>query len=168
MKKLLFMCLSALHTLIAFTQNIPSEITSSRPIATGPSVVGIFEGRCPCKELAELLKVAVSNECFKTKWSLTLLQDPATKQPTTYVLEGSFYRANIRQGNWSILKGIKNDTNAVVYLLDSGNHKEPLFILKGDDNVLFILNKDRSLLVGNDLFSYTFNRVEKKPKTITD
>lgn len=30
--------------------------------------------------------------------------------------------------------------------------------MKGDDNVLFFLDKDRNLLVGNSDFSYTLNR----------
>ena len=33
--------------------------------------------------------------------------------------------------------------------------------LKADDNILFFLNKDRNLMVGNADFSYTLNRVKK-------
>ncbi len=146
-------------------QNVPPVTTTSKPFATGPGVVGIFEGRCPCKELATLLKASVSSECFKTKWGLTLLQDPATLKPTTYELDGSFYRNNIRKGSWQVIKGTKNDPNAVVYQLDIENSDAPLFLLKGDDNVLFILDQDKNLLVGNELFSFTFNRAEKKAKT---
>lgn len=165
MKKLLLLSMLSLLTIAVNAQNVPAVITSSRPIATGPGVAGIFEGRCPCKELATLLKASVSSECFKTKWSLTLLQDPATQKPTTYELDGSFYRNNIRKGSWQITKGKKNDPNAVVYQLETENTGEPLFLLKGDDNVLFILDEEKNFLVGNELFSFTLNRVEKKPKT---
>ncbi len=167
MKKLLLV-LSWLLPMSVLAQNVPSEITSTKPIATGPSVVGIFEGRCPCKELSDLLKASVSSECFKTKWSLTLLHDPATQQPTTYVLEGSFYRTNIQKGSWALLKGTKADPNAVVYQLNLASANTTLLLLKGDDNVLFMLDKDRNLLVGNELFSYTLNRVERKVKTVND
>lgn len=163
MKKLLLV-LSWLLPMSVLAQNVPSEITSTKPMATGPSVVGIFEGRCPCKELADLLKASVSSECFKTKWSLTLLHNPATQHPTTYVLEGSFYRTNIQKGSWTLLKGTKADPNAVVYQLNLDSANTMLLLLKGDDNVLFMLDRDRNLLVGNELFSYTLNRVEKKPK----
>ncbi len=163
MKKLLFL-LGMMSTQVD-AQNVPSPITSMRAFATGAGVLGIFEGRCPCRELATLLKASVSAECFKTKWSLTLLQDPQTRQPTTYELDGSFYRANRRKGNWSIVKGTKNDPNAVVYQLESDNPDQTFYLLKGDDNVLFFLDKNKSLLVGNELFSYTLNRVERKAKT---
>lgn len=165
MKKLLFISIVCFLTRSVYAQNVPYEITSSKPFATGPRVEGIFEGRCPCKELATLLKASVSSECFKTKWGLTLLKDPATQKPTVYELDGSFYRNNSRKGSWQVIKGTKNDPNAIVYQLDIENSGTPLFLLKGDDNVLFILDQEKNLLVGNELFSYTFNRVEKKAKT---
>lgn len=165
MKNLLFLSMIYLSAMAVHAQNIPAVITSSRSVATGPGVAGIFEGRCPCKELAALLKVSVSGECFKTKWSLTLLQNPATLQPATYELDGSFYRNNLRKGEWKVKKGTKNDPNAVVYQLETDNTGETLFLLKGDENVLFILDNEKQLLVGNELFSFTFNRVEKKKQT---
>lgn len=165
MKKLLFLFLLETVSAQVDAQNVPSSITSTRVFATGAGVAGIFEGRCPCQELATLLKASVSGECFKTKWSLTLLQDPQTRQPTTYELDGSFYRANRRKGNWSIVQGTKNDPNAVVYQLESDNPDQTFYLLKGDENVLFFLDKNKNLLVGNELFSYTLNRVERKLKT---
>jgi len=44
-----------------------------------------------------------------------------------------------------------NDTAAYFYLL------------KGDDNVLFVLDENKELRVGNIDFSYTLNRVELVP-----
>ncbi|RDB04975.1 copper resistance protein NlpE N-terminal domain-containing protein [Runella aurantiaca] len=165
MKKLLFFFLLGIASAEVGAQNVPSSITSTRVFATGAGVMGIFEGRCPCQELATLLKASVSAECFKTKWSLTLLQDPQTRQPTTYELDGSFYRANRRKGSWSIVQGTKNDPNTVVYQLESDNPDETVYLMKGDENVLFFLDKNKNLLVGNELFSYTLNRVERKIKT---
>ncbi|MFN8344368.1 MAG: hypothetical protein U0X91_05170 [Spirosomataceae bacterium] len=151
-----------LMSVAGLTQNVSSEITSRKAFASGPSVVGIFEGRGACQELAKELGVSTSPECFKTKWSLTLFQDPATLQPTAYVLEGSFYRANPRKGTWKIHKGTPYDPNVLVYQLENDNPGEPIFLLKGDDNVLFFLDKNKNLLVGNELFSYTLNRVTRK------
>lgn len=41
--------------------------------------------------------------------------------------------------------------------------KSYLYLLKGDDNVLFILDENKELRVGNEDFSYTLNRVELVP-----
>ena len=139
-------------------ENIPSKKTSSKPIATGASVHGVFEGRCPCQELAKELKIAIFTECFKTKWGLTLWQSPDNQTPSTYKIESSFYRETPREGKWKITKGTKNNPDAIVYQLDSEG-LEPIFLMKGDENVLFFLDNNKNLLVGNMLFSYTLNRV---------
>lgn len=161
MKLLLFFVLCLLSA-TGFTQNVPSETTSRKPFTSGPSVVGIFEGRGACQELAKELGISIAPECFKTKWSLTLFQDAATQQPTAYALEGSFYRANPRKGTWKINKGTPYDPIAWVYQLDSDQPGETIFLLKGDDNVLFFLDKNKNLLVGTELFSYTLNRITRK------
>lgn len=139
-------------------ENIPSKKTSSKPIATGASVHGVFEGRCPCQELAKELKIIKSPECFKTKWGLTLWQNPDNQAPSTYKIESSFYRKTPREGTWSIIKGTKTNPDAIVYQLVSEG-LEPIFLMKGDENVLFFLDKNKNFLAGNILFSYTLNRV---------
>lgn len=159
---ILFIHCFFLSTNEAFSQilveNIPYKKTSSKPIATGASVYGVFEGRCPCQELAKELKVTTSSECFKTKWGLTLWQNPDNQAPSTYKIESSFYRQTPREGKWTITKGTKVNPDAIVYQLDSEG-LEPIFLMKGDDNVVFFLDKNKNLLAGNMLFSYTLNRV---------
>lgn len=161
MKKLLFLVLLLVFSITVIAQNTPPIVPTSRPISAGPEVLGIFAGRCPCQELATLLKVTVSSECFKSKWEITLFHDPKTHQPTTFQLIGTTFRKKDQNGAWKISKGIKNDPEATVYELQMEN--ATLQLLKADDNLLFMLNHDRSLLVGNELFSYTLNRIEKKP-----
>jgi hypothetical protein len=143
-------------------ENEPYPTTSSKPFPAGKDVYGVFEGRCACQELAAVLKRNVSPECFKTKWGLNLYQHPDTNVPTTYVLEGSFFRQAIRNGNWSITKGTKNDPDDMVLELRADN-QQTLYLLKGDDNVLFFLDNDKNILIGNEHFNYTLNRVQKKP-----
>ena len=143
-------------------ENEPYLTTSSKPIPSGKEVYGIFEGRGACQELAAVLKKEVSPDCFKTKWSLNLYQKPDTQAPTTYVLEGSFFRQAIRKGNWRIIKGTKEDPDDLVFALEADN-QQPIFLLKGDDNVLFFLDNDKNILTGNEHFNYTLNRVQKKP-----
>ncbi len=143
-------------------ENEPYVTTSSKPIPSGKDVYGIFEGRCACQELARVLKRDVSPDCFKTKWGLVFYQNPDTQAPTTYVLEGSFFRQAIRKGKWSITKGTKTDSGDIIFALEADN-QQTIYLMKGDDNVLFFLDQDKNLLTGNNLFNYTLNRVQKKP-----
>ncbi|RFS16651.1 hypothetical protein [Emticicia sp. C21] len=142
-------------------ENEPYPTTSSKPFPSGKDVYGVFEGRGACQELAATLKKEVSPECFKTKWGLYLYQNPDTQAPTTYVLEGSFFRQDIRKGNWHIIKGTKEDSDDFVFALEAAN-QQTIYLLKGDDNVLFFLDNDKNILTGNEHFNYTLNRVQKK------
>ena len=161
MKKHLHFIFFLLFSATLIAQNTPPIVPTSRPIPSGPEVLGIFAGRCPCQQIAALLKATVSSECFKSKWEITLFHDPKTHQPTTFQLIGTAFRTKDQNGVWKISRGIKNDPEAIVYELEMENATLQLF--KADDNLLFMLNHDRSLLVGNELFSYTLNRIEKKP-----
>ena len=87
-----------------------------------------------------------------------LYQDPVTHAPT-YALEGFMWRNPPRTGKWTILKGTPIDSNAVVYQLDPDDPQGFLSFVKADDNILFFLDKDRNLLIGNIKHSYALNRV---------
>jgi hypothetical protein len=166
MKNIMLICIGVLAGFASYAQtkgveNAPYLTTTSKPVPTGKDLYGIFEGRCACQELAAVLKKEVSSDCFKTKWGLNLFQNPDTKEPTTYVLAGSFFRQAIRKGNWHIVKGTKEDPDDLVLALEVEN-QQTIYLLKGDDNVLFFLDNDKNILTGNDLFNYTLNRVQKK------
>ena len=141
------------------TQNVPTKATLRKPVASGPSVVGTFDGRLPSAELAKDWKVTIRPETWKVKWRLTLYQDSTTHQPTTYHLLGTLDRSAARQGKWAIVRGTKTDPNAVVYQLDSDKPEVSVYLLKGDDNVLFILDQQRNFRVGTIDLSYTLNRI---------
>jgi hypothetical protein len=129
------------------------------PRATGQSVFGIFEGRTPCNGIARELGMPSITGCLKVKWRVTLLQNPATAEPTSYKIESSLHRAQARQGSWRILREGAPASGAAVYQLDGTSAEGPLLLLKGDENVLFFLNRQRQLLVGTVDFGYTLNRV---------
>ena len=158
----LFMVLQSSVVINSQAQNVTTNAEPDMP--TGPHVLGVFDGRTPCQELARQLKVVTIPECIKIKWRLILFQDPATQAPTSYSLEGFVYRKPPRTGKWTILKGTKTDPNAIVYQLDPDNSGGFLSFLKADDNILFFLAGDRNLLVGNTYFSYTLNRADKVPQ----
>lgn len=130
------------------------------PIPTmppGSSVLGVFEGRLPCHELVfDLLGIPPYPGCLKLKSRLTLYIDLGTGAPGTYIYMGTH---TIREGSWTILQGMEDDPEAVIYQLESS--KGPVSFLKADENHLFLLDEDLNVLVGNALFSYTLSRLEK-------
>lgn len=168
----LFINLSNAQT--AAVDNKLSQTITFRPIPTGPDVLGVFEGRPPCAEIARQLKISTPADCIKLKWDLTFYQDPVTLQPTTYTLllsgggdvikqaDGSSYQQKILKGKWTIIKGIKSDPDAEVYRLESGTEAY-LYLLKGDENIFFVLDENKEFRVGNEDFSYTLNRVKLVP-----
>lgn len=151
-----FLFVALLGYLVLPTQ--PAPASSSFKSLDDPTVAGIFVGRTPCQELAKELHQPVAADCFKLKWKLILYQDPATRSPTTYRLEGTPYRQHVREGTWKMTTGTKTDPNATVYQLDPDQPDRSVYLLKGDDNVLFFLTNDRQVLIGNADFGYTLNR----------
>ena len=128
------------------------------PLSAGPDVFAVFGGRSPCQGIARQLQVAVDAGCSKLKGRLTLFQNPETKAPTTYALEGSLYGQGAREGTWSVTRGTRTDPDATVYQLSPTNSEPAALLLEGDENVLFFLDEQRSLLVGHSEFSYTLDR----------
>lgn len=131
-----------------------------QPVKKINVLVGVFDGRTPCQELAKQLDEKTTPECIKIKWRLTLYKDSITGDPTTYELIGFAYKkGNPRTGNWHI---IKENANTTIYQLDQSGKKSLLF-LKAGDNVLFFLDESKRIMVGNRDFSYTLNRKNKTP-----
>lgn len=139
--------------------NIPSKTTTRQPIAEGANVWGVFHGRVPCQTMAEVMHISVQANCEKLKWGFTFFQDPQTQKPTTYAWDGSLYRDKPRTGKWALVRGTADDPDATVIQLDPDHPEKSIFLLKGDENVLFILDGSKKLMVGGDYLSYTFNRV---------
>lgn len=133
------------------------QISASLTSGIKDSVL-VYAGRTPCTAIAKELDLPANAECFKLKWLLTLYRDPQTFRPTRYQLKRTLHRQSVIEGPWTIVKGASADPNAIVYLLDPGKPGYTLYLMKGDDHVLFFLDKERNLLVGNTLFSYTLNR----------
>jgi hypothetical protein len=159
----------------AAVDNKLSQTITLRPIPKGPSVAGVFEGRPPCAGIVKQLGLATDANCAKLKCELTFYHHPVTLQPTTYTLSvvgggdvvkegGGSYRRKVLEGRWAILKGIRSNPDAQVYRLELGKPAAYFYLLKGDDNVLFILDEHKEFRIGNEEFSYTLNRVELIPK----
>ena len=128
------------------------------PTPAGAAVFGVFEGRTPCHELVvEVMQVTPVPGCLKIKWRLTLYQDDASGEPTTYLSMGT---STFREGTWEIIHGLDGDPDAVVYQLQLGESQRPVSLLLVDENHLFLLDRSTNFLVGNELFSYTLSRAK--------
>ena len=140
-----------------FNTGVPGRLlqhsTSNTQHST--SVYGDFEGRIPCQEISRELNLKVSTICEKRKIALTLYLDSTTLIPTIYKIRGMGDK--IRQGKWHIVKGAMTNEKVILFQLDIG--EKILFLYKGDDNVLFFMDKDKNFLPGNAHYSYTLNRI---------
>lgn len=135
-----------------------SMLVSAQSANSNANLIGYFDGRTPCQELSKQLNEPTIPECIKIKWRLTLYKKGADTTSGTYSLEGFKFRGdNILKGEWQIIKGSKADSNAIVYKL---NHsiKGNLYFLKADDDVIFFLDPDENIMVGNRYFSYALYR----------
>ena len=169
-----FLLVNSSNAQTAAADNKLSQTITFRPIPMGSSVFGVFEGRPPCTGIATQLNITTPTDCEKLKWRLTLHQDPVKLQPSGFTLlisgagdevkqTGSSYRQILLKGKWGILKGIKSNSVAEVYKLEFDKPGTDFYLLKGDNNVLFVLDENKEFRIGNSDFSYTLNRVELVP-----
>ena len=61
---------------------------------------------------------------------------------------------------YRIINGRNGDPYAIVYQLYPEAAQEPVSFLKVDDNHLYLMDRKLNLLVGNELFNYTLNRID--------
>jgi hypothetical protein len=148
---------------LLFAALIPGSLTFAQSsINTAGSGTTVYEGRTPCQELALQLHEEVGEECIKIKWRLTLSNAKPTGSGGEYKMEGFKYRGEKALiGTWEIIKGWKGNAEAAVYRLNQEG-KDPLYLLKADENILFFLDHNKEIMVGNSDFSFTLNRVQKR------
>lgn len=161
MKTLFFLLGIVAVTFSATAQTVsrPSKTTARTPVEEGPGVLGVYEGRFPCREIAADWKVAAGPECEKVKWRLTLFQDPKTRRPTRYLLLGSLNKDRRREGTWAVVHGVPENPHAIVFQLDADRPDVSVYLCRGDENVLFVLDQKHRFRIGDDYLSFTLNRV---------
>ena len=140
---------------IISTSNQPSQVWPGGGIVTGKHIYGVFAGRTPCQEFIKELNMEASPECTKRKMYIILYQDSITRKPTTYETKG--FGKWSGKGNWTNIQGTPTNPNGTIFQIKL-DASTSLFLLKGDDNVLFILDRNKNFLIGNEKFSYTLNR----------
>lgn len=143
----------------AAKDNIVQEsITFSEPPGRR-DIYGVFEGRTPAGISRQLGGIRSGSDLLK--WQVIFYRDTLTGQPTVYTLTTELFDRRPLKGAWKVVRGMQGDPAAVVYALTYGAPAKVLYLLKGDENVLFILDESRGFLVGNRDLSYTLNRVHK-------
>lgn len=133
-------------------------LKNSTSVLKDTSLQVIYDGRTPCQDFAAENNLTVNQSCFKLKWKLILNRDPKTLQPTTYTLKRTSSRESHIIGNWTIVKGITSNPDAIIFKLDPDKPNQTISLFVGDESVLFFLHKDNSLFIGNDNFSFTLNK----------
>jgi len=111
-------------------------------------------------------------KCIMVEWHLTLYTDANTKEPTRYTLKGinryivketnMYSEPGIKreaEGRWTIVRGTKTNPNAILYQLNPDKPGMGLSFLKLSDSLLHLIDQNEKLMIGNEFFSYTLNRV---------
>ena len=126
-----------------------------------------FDGRTPCYEPLLALSRSTMTGCQLIKCRVILYRDVNTHEPTNFKLYtihvGTGDTRYPTAGKWIVTLGTKNDPKAILYQLqpDSEKRLPPLVFLRGDNNILFLLDNEMNFMAGNDYCGYTFNRVKK-------
>ena len=130
---------------------------------SAPEKYMAFQGRTPCKEIASLMGEDKGPACNKMKWYVILYLDSVTCQPSYYLKGGRGYKKEtMTRGSWEITRG---RDGRIIYKLEAEKKNFAVYLLRGDDNILFFTDADGNLLVGNEDFSYTLNRtIDREPK----
>ena len=140
----------------------------------------VFAGTTPCGNVIRPLHKIKPEpdcpleecQCIMVEWELTLYMDANTKNPTHYKLKGinrhSVKETNMysepgvkseAEGRWAIVQGTKTNPGAILYQLNPDKPGMGLSFLKLSDSLLHIVDENGKLMIGNEFFSYTLNRV---------
>jgi len=128
------------------------------PEASGPAVFGTFVGRTPCG-LSQVLNIPVPAICEKLDWRITLFQDPQTLALTNYRIEGGLFQNTPREGVITQQVSTSFNRDASVLKLEAAPGEQPVYIMRGDDNVFFFVDRTGKLGVGDRESGYVLYRV---------
>jgi hypothetical protein len=132
-----------------------------------------FAGSTPCHALArDFLRIPSNAACECIQWQLKLhSSDVAGRGTYTLVTTHGVSETN---GHGFFQNGTRTETtgqwittignpDTTVYQLQATAPNRSLSLVKIDENLLHLLTHDRQLMVGNDSWSCTLNRIPKQP-----
>lgn len=137
----------------------------STGIVSANDTAAVFVGRTPCNESLRKLHNITADGCNLIKCKLILLQDSKTQSPSTFTIQTIYVGKGDNRysvaGKWKLMQGVPSDPRAIVYQLLPDTHQpgHEILLLKAGDNILFFIDRDSQLMVGNDYCSYTLNKV---------
>jgi len=144
-----------------------SKEVSVAPAPMNSDTVGIFDGRTPCEKNFPALKDAPAADCQIVKCRLILLRNK-NSEPGNFVFYALYVgygddNRHITTGKWKLVNGTVDNTSASIYRLepDANPSNQPILLLKADENVLFFIDSEYRMLVGNNYTSYTLNRKKR-------
>jgi hypothetical protein len=133
-------------------------------VRNDPDISAVFEGRTPCDQALLDINGMSMRGCNRVKIQLTLYQNEKTLEPTSFKLASIYVGTGdsvyVTSGRCTVIQD-GYQRKGTVYHLTVDKTRTSLFLLKGDDNVLFVLDNERRLKVGNKDLSFTLNKVEK-------
>lgn len=132
----------------------PDRTSDEGSVPSVDSLLGVFEGRTPCGDIANEFTGFPAQGCEKIKWRLTLYRNPATGRATTYLYEGT---RSTRRGSWRI-EHDAGPERRVLYHLEYGTPAKLLSVLSVEANVLLLLDRNLRVLVGDASWSYALKR----------
>jgi hypothetical protein len=141
-----------------------NEINSKKVEETFFTDSIVFEGRLPCYGPLLALNGKDSAGCDLIKCRIIFFCNnnlhPQSSLKFYSILVGAGGTRYLATGKWTIMRGIKTDPNSTLYQLQFNTEKpqQNLVLLKGDDNILFLLDNEMNCMAGNDYCSYTLNR----------
>jgi hypothetical protein len=115
----------------------------------------VFDGRTPCgvPDIIEPGKL-----CYKLKWRIVLYANAAYPGDGRYRVLGTGLRAEGgRKGNWT---RINSRDEKIMYELKDSDGNGWLYLQQLDDHILIFSDRSGKLLVGDEDFSYTLNRMK--------
>ena len=122
-----------------------------------------FQGRTPCREIAELAGKPYDPVCDKLKWYIIFYRDSVTKKPSYFLEGGRMYKKETMvRGIWDIL----NKNGQELYRLYTNKGPNPIYLKEAGENILFFTDTKGNPFVGNENFSFTLNRtIDREPST---
>jgi hypothetical protein len=137
--------------------NISPLVTDQINIKARQTVLkdsALFEGRTPCG-VPGIIPAGML--CYKLKWYIVLYADAEKNEAGSYKVYGTPWRKQGgRTGKWKIITG---KDGRIIYQLNDENGNGFLYLLKPDEHILIFTDVNGNVLVGNEDFSYTMNRI---------
>lgn len=152
------------NPVVSSSGSIVSKELTTTGIISNTDTVAVFVGRTPCHASLRKLNTISAEGCNLIKCKLILLQDQKTQSPANFIIQTIYVGKGDNRytvtGKWKVMQGMAGDPKAILYQLlpDLPQAENELRLLKAGDNLLFFIDGNSQLLVGNDYCSYTLNR----------